>query len=97
MNFYEIKNDRKIYLVFDIAGLAHLEGLEMVSNQCEGKVQSLLGSMPPDDVSQIKPDLINIKDEFDLDQHEDDEAGWFLKIMCELFSNLIIFLRQVYF
>ncbi len=47
----------------------------MVSNQCEGKVQSLLSSMPPEDVSQLKPDLIAIKDEFDMDQHEEDEAG----------------------
>ena len=63
--------------VLFITGLAHLEGLEMVSNQCEGKVQSLLASMPSEDVDEIKPDLVNIKEEFDLEQHEDDEAGWF--------------------
>ncbi len=56
-------------------GLAHLEGLEMVSNQCEGKVQSLLNSMPAEQVTEIKPDLIGIKDEFNLEEHEDDEAG----------------------
>ncbi len=47
----------------------------MVSNQCEGKVQNLLGSMTPSNVSQVKPDLVSIKEEFDLDHHEDDEAG----------------------
>ena len=47
----------------------------MVSNQCEGKVQSLLSSMPGEDVDELKPNLIGIKEEFDLEQHEDDEAG----------------------
>ena len=60
----------------------------MVSNQCEGKVQSLLNSMPAEQVTEIKPDLISIKDEFNLEEHEDDEAGLNEKFCSNLVTRL---------
>ncbi len=60
----------------------------MVSNQCEGKVQSLLNSMPAEQVTEIKPDLISIKDEFNLEEHEDDEAGLNEKILPKFSDSL---------
>lgn len=46
------------------AGLAHLEALEMLSNQSERKVQSLLSAMEEEMVESIRPQLIEIKDTF---------------------------------
>ena len=59
------------------AGLAHLEALEMLSNQSERKVQSLLAAMEEERVESIRPQLVEIKDTFQraCDMEGKDQAG----------------------
>ncbi|CAL1540709.1 unnamed protein product [Lymnaea stagnalis] len=56
----------------DYQGIAHLEALEMLSNQSEKKVHSLLNSLSSQDLAAIKPLLISIKATFELKDDEDD-------------------------
>ncbi|KAK6975571.1 protein FAM114A2 [Biomphalaria glabrata] len=58
----------------DNQGLAHLEALEMLSNQSEKKVHSLLNSLSSKDLAEIKPLLISIKETFSV-QEEDESAA----------------------
>ncbi|KAK0060700.1 protein FAM114A2 [Biomphalaria pfeifferi] len=58
----------------DYQGLAHLEALEMLSNQSEKKVHSLLNSLSSKDLAEIKPLLISIKETFSV-QEEDESAA----------------------
>ncbi|CAH1777748.1 unnamed protein product [Owenia fusiformis] len=75
-------------------GLVHLEALEMLSNQCEVKVQSLLGALPQDKISSLKPDLIAIKEAFEIEDLDDDDEDMdehdFEQILSEHFSELHI-------
>ena len=57
-------------------GIAHLEALEILSNQSEKKVHSLLNSLSSEDLAAIKPQLLNIKNAFELDDNEEDEGNW---------------------
>ena len=52
----------------------------MVSNQCESKVQSILGALPDEDVQIVKPELIGLRDVFQVDEDEDDDEGQFTQI-----------------
>ncbi|RUS87286.1 hypothetical protein EGW08_004966 [Elysia chlorotica] len=58
----------------DYQGLAHLEALEILSNQSEKKVHSLLNSLASEDLSTIKPRLMSIKNAFELDDSAEDAA-----------------------
>ncbi|ELT88444.1 hypothetical protein CAPTEDRAFT_219912 [Capitella teleta] len=58
----------------DFQGLVQLEALEMLSNQCEGRVQSVLATFDPEVLEVLKKELVSIKDVFELkDLDEDDE------------------------
>jgi len=57
----------------DFNGLAHLLALEMLSNQCEGKVQSLLSALPSEKVDKVKGELITLKTAFELEDLDDDD------------------------
>ncbi|KAM9856987.1 LOW QUALITY PROTEIN: protein NOXP20 [Aulostomus maculatus] len=48
----------------DYQGLSHLEALEILSNESEGKVQAVLSSMPEEEQEEMKKELIFIKDIF---------------------------------
>ncbi|KAJ8298544.1 hypothetical protein KUTeg_025075 [Tegillarca granosa] len=72
----EFEETRKAHFgcMFDeYQGLAHLEALEILSNQCEKKVQSLLSSMPPEALAGIKQELIQIKQVFEMEEEEEEE------------------------
>ena len=56
-------------------GLAHLEALEMLSNQSEMKVHSALATMSGEKLSVIQTELEEIKDAFQLEDLESDEIG----------------------
>ena len=60
-------------------GLAHLEALEMLSNQSERKVQSLLSAMEEAMVESIRPQLVEIKDTFQqaCDDVDKEQEGGF--------------------
>ncbi|XP_070554051.1 protein FAM114A2-like [Ptychodera flava] len=61
-------------LLFDeYQGLAHLEALEMLSNQSEKKVQAVLGSLTGDNFESMKTELIEIKDAFQLDDMDESQ------------------------
>ena len=60
--------------MFSFSGLAHLEALEILSNRCEKKVHSLLGSMPIETLAPIKDDLIKIKQEFERDEDQEQDG-----------------------
>jgi len=68
-------------------GLAHLEALEILPNQCEKKVQTLLVSMPVETLSAIKADLVKIKQVFEWDENEDDDGKYYFDIsqICMIF------------
>lgn len=60
----------------EFQGLVQLEALEMLSNQCEGRVQGLLAGLKGQQLEAVKRDLLAIKDAFkleDLDQEEDED------------------------
>ena len=46
----------------------------MLSNQCEGKLHNLLGSLPVDQLEQLKTELVAIKQAFELAELEFDEG-----------------------
>ncbi|GFN81583.1 protein fam114a2-like [Plakobranchus ocellatus] len=73
----------------DYQGLAHLEALEILSNQSEKKVHSLLNSLANEDLKAIKPQLLKIKNAFELDENAEDTgdqdfASLVQRHLCEL-------------
>ncbi|XP_037327670.2 protein NOXP20 isoform X2 [Pungitius pungitius] len=56
----------------DYQGLAHLEALEILSNESEAKVQAFLSSLVEEEQEEVKKELIFIKDIF-MKQEEEDE------------------------
>ncbi|XP_069386044.1 protein NOXP20 isoform X2 [Paralichthys olivaceus] len=56
----------------DYQGLSHLEALEILSNESEGKVQAFLSSLVEEEQDEVKKELILIKDIF-IKQEEDEE------------------------
>lgn len=54
-------------------GLAHLEALEMLSNQCEKKVNILLNALSAEMISTVKPQLLLIKQNFEINDDDDDD------------------------
>ena len=47
----------------------------MLSNQCEGRMHGLLGSLPPPQLSQAKSELVAIKQAFELGDMDDEDEG----------------------
>ncbi|XP_072040912.1 protein FAM114A2-like [Amphiura filiformis] len=61
-------------ILFDnYQGLAHLEALEMLSNESEMKVHSLLSTLSGDKLSAIQTEIEEIKDAFQVEDLESDE------------------------
>ncbi|XP_016360125.1 protein NOXP20-like [Sinocyclocheilus anshuiensis] len=56
----------------DYQGLSHLEALEILSNESEGRVQEYLFSLEEEDLEVLKKELIAIKEIFIT--HEEEEA-----------------------
>ena len=58
--------------VSPLTGLAHLEALEMLSNQCERRVNALLARLPPADLAAIKPTLVAVRANCELQEPEEE-------------------------
>ncbi|OWF53898.1 protein FAM114A2-like [Mizuhopecten yessoensis] len=80
------------FMFDEYQGLSHLEALEILSNQCEKKVQTLLASMPADTLADIKSDLIRIKQVFERNEEDNDdeepEDQDFVKLVTDILTNL---------
>ncbi|XP_067844948.1 protein NOXP20 isoform X2 [Heptranchias perlo] len=80
----------------DFQGLSHLEALEILSNESEIKVQSVLMSLTGEELETLKKDLISIKDVFLLKElnteqeqvEEKDDGEEFVNMLTELLFEL---------
>ncbi|XP_038647342.1 protein NOXP20-like isoform X2 [Scyliorhinus canicula] len=80
----------------DFQGLSHLEALEILSNESEIKVQSILMSLSGDELETLRKDLISIKDVFLLkelnteeeQEEQKDEGEEFVNMLTELLFEL---------
>ncbi|MBN3278551.1 NXP20 protein, partial [Polyodon spathula] len=79
----------------DFQGLSHLEALEILSNESEFRVQSVLMSIEGEELETLKRDLITIKEVFlekDFEKEDDDEKASegeeFVSIITELLFEL---------
>jgi len=54
-------------------GLVHLEALELISGESEGRVAGLLSTLPPEQLDQIKPTLIIIRNTCHVAESDDEE------------------------
>ncbi|XP_071498371.1 protein FAM114A2-like [Diadema antillarum] len=83
-------------LLFDqFQGLAHLEALEMLSNQSETKVQSAVAMVTEDTLDEVKTELLEVRDAFqleDVDTVEEDATNDqdFVNVVTELLFSLSI-------
>ncbi|XP_066286790.1 protein FAM114A2-like isoform X1 [Branchiostoma lanceolatum] len=83
-------------IMFDeFQGLAHLEALEMLSNQSEGKVQAVLSALSGEEQEELKAELIQVKEAFKLEDVVEEEAEGqevqeFAKTVTELLFELHI-------
>ncbi|KAM7167245.1 protein NOXP20 isoform 2-T3 [Macrochelys suwanniensis] len=83
-------------LLFDeFQGLAHLEALEILSNESEAKIQSFLTSLNGEELETVKNDLIAIKEIFipkesnnEEDQEKKDMEEEFVSMLTELLFEL---------
>ncbi|XP_051753439.1 protein NOXP20 isoform X2 [Ctenopharyngodon idella] len=58
----------------DYQGLSHLEALEILSNESEGRVQEFLSSLEEEDLEVLKKELIAIKEIFITREEEEADA-----------------------
>ncbi|KAM9449414.1 protein NOXP20 isoform 2-T2 [Clarias gariepinus] len=58
----------------DYQGLSHLEALEILSNESEGRVQDVLSSLDGEELELLKKELIKIKEIFEAREDEKDET-----------------------
>ncbi|XP_041359732.1 protein FAM114A2-like [Gigantopelta aegis] len=74
----------------EFQGLAHLEALEILSNQSEKQVQMLLAAMTDETVAALKPQLVRMKNTFELEDNDDDDQQEheFSKLVTEHLSEL---------
>ncbi|XP_067852340.1 protein FAM114A2 [Heptranchias perlo] len=86
-------------MLFDeFQGLSHLEALEILSNESEVKVKSVLNALSGEDVEKLKEELAAVKEafslvEFDEEEEEDnkgDDGSEFVQELSELLSELNI-------
>ncbi|EHB01922.1 Protein FAM114A2 [Heterocephalus glaber] len=96
-NEVTMETDRKPHygLLFDeFQGLSHLEALEMLSQESEIKVKSILNSLSGEERETLKLELEQLKEAFSLpefcDEEEEEKKGDedFTKEITELFSHL---------
>ncbi|XP_040296105.1 protein FAM114A2 [Bufo bufo] len=86
-------------LLFDeYQGLAHLEALEMLSKESEGKVKSIVGSLSGDELADLKQELESLKEVFSMEEFDDDEEVEkadedFMEEISALFKELQISMR----
>ena len=80
-------------------GLVHLETLESVSGQCEVKVAALLNSIPEEQLSALKEDLLaitkifkSVEDESDDDDEDDVKEHDFNQLVSDHIGSLAIIL-----
>ncbi|XP_043103648.1 protein NOXP20 isoform X2 [Puntigrus tetrazona] len=59
----------------DYQGLSHLEALEILSNESEGRVQEFLSTLEEEDLEVMKKELIAIKEIFIAYEEEDPDAA----------------------
>uniref|UniRef100_A0A3Q3EC69 Family with sequence similarity 114 member A1 n=1 Tax=Labrus bergylta TaxID=56723 RepID=A0A3Q3EC69_9LABR len=59
----------------DYQGLSHLEALEILSNESEGKVQAFLSSLTEEEQDEAKKELIFIKDIFIKREEQEEKEG----------------------
>ncbi|XP_077061121.1 protein NOXP20 isoform X3 [Siphateles boraxobius] len=59
----------------DYQGLSHLEALEILSNESEGRVQEFLSSLEEEDLEVLKKELIAIKEIFITREEEEADAA----------------------
>ncbi|XP_033106889.1 protein FAM114A2-like isoform X2 [Anneissia japonica] len=82
------KNRAHYGILFDkYQGLSHLEALEILSNQSEGKVHSVMATVTGDQLEKLKTQMIEIKDAFqlqDMDVEEEEyETATFVDTITE--------------
>ncbi|XP_063784423.1 protein FAM114A2 [Pseudophryne corroboree] len=86
-------------LLFDeYQGLAHLEALELLSKESEGKVKSILSAFSGEELAELKLDLESLKEVFSLEEFDDEEEVEkgdedFLQEVSALFQELHISVR----
>ncbi|XP_056372804.1 protein FAM114A2 [Hyla sarda] len=86
-------------LLFDeYQGLAHLEALEMLSKESEGKVKSIIGALSGEERAELKQELESLKDVFSMEEFDDDEEVEkadedFVEEISSLFNELQISVR----
>ncbi|KAJ8028100.1 hypothetical protein HOLleu_30238 [Holothuria leucospilota] len=74
-------------------GLAHLEALEILSNESETKVEATVGGGEDTSLEPLKTELMEIKDAFeleDVESEENDESGDFVNTITEHLFSLSI-------
>lgn len=86
-------------LLFDeYQGLAHLEALEMLSKESEGKVKSIIGALSAEELAELKQELESLKEVFSMEEFDDDEEVEkadedFVEEISALFKELQISVR----
>ncbi|XP_069825163.1 protein FAM114A2 [Dendropsophus ebraccatus] len=86
-------------LLFDeYQGLAHLEALEMLSKESEGKVKSIIGALSGEELAELKQELESLKEVFSMEEFDDDEEVEkadedFVEEISSLFKELQISVR----
>lgn len=69
-------------------GLAHLEALEMLSRDCEAKLESRVIDLTEDELAAVKPLLRAVEEVFHMDDNADDEPTEGGDFMSELAENV---------
>ncbi|XP_068134437.1 protein FAM114A2 [Hyperolius riggenbachi] len=86
-------------LLFDeYQGLAHLEALELLSKESEGKVKSILGALSGEELAELKLELESLKEVFSLEEFDDEEEVEkgeedFIQELSALFQDLHVSMR----
>lgn len=76
--------------------MVQLEALEMLSNQCEGKLHNLLGSLPADELGSLKQELVTIKQAFEIDELDSDEGEVLLQVLKIMYQYKCLFLLSTF-
>ncbi|KAG8579583.1 hypothetical protein GDO81_010954 [Engystomops pustulosus] len=86
-------------LLFDeYQGLAHLEALEMLSKESEGKVKSIMGALSGEELAELKKEMESLKEVFSMEEFDEDEEVEkadedFVAEISALFKDLQISVR----
>ncbi|KAM5172832.1 protein FAM114A2 [Mantella aurantiaca] len=82
----------------DYQGLSHLEALELLSKESEGKVKSIFGALSGEELAKLKLELESLKEVFSLEEFDDEEDVEkgdedFIQELAVLFQDLHISIR----